>query len=165
MSDDGLANISLEYPPSDLSLPGYPPLSAADREALTRSLMLARREDVITREQIDTALIEKGYASAAKYGCYCRQDRALQLKPWETPICWIRTAEADLDALIKSLPKGPDQCGYRRAALLLRRLLRHGLSRFEPDPLNAIERAEAEAKKRRPKSNLSDSDIPPSAQI
>jgi hypothetical protein len=42
-----------------------------------------------------------------------------------------------------------DQRGLREAGEVLQRLLRAGLSRYEPDPLGALERAEAEKKRKR----------------
>jgi hypothetical protein len=140
----------MEYPPPDLSLQGYPPLTDADREALTRALSVARRESEQQRHQIDRMLMKEGFGRAAAFSSYCCQDAALQLKPWEKPICWLRAS--DPDALVRQLGKGPDQhdqSGLRRAALILRRLHKLGLSRFEPDPLGAIERAEVKLKKPR----------------
>jgi hypothetical protein len=43
-----------------------------------------------------------------------------------------------------------DASGRREAGEVLRRLLDAGLSRFEPNPLQALERAEAEAKRQTP---------------
>jgi hypothetical protein len=61
------------------------------------------------------------------------------LQPWQDPPCI-----ASLDNLTK--PHG-DQRGERESAEWLRRLLDAGLSRFEPDPLAAIERVEAKPSK------------------
>jgi hypothetical protein len=56
--------------------------------------------------------------------------------PWQSPP--FRASLRDL-----SQPFG-DASGRRESAELLRRLLRANLSPFEPHPLRAVERAEAE---------------------
>jgi hypothetical protein len=61
------------------------------------------------------------------------------LKPWEFPPIWID----DISATLKEPPESKDR---HRAAKLLQRLLAAGLSRYEPDPLAALERVEAERK-------------------
>lgn len=69
----------------------------------------------------------------------------LNLKPWQRPPCWIVT-EAEADAV---LAKGPrlshvsgEDIGDHRPARLLRRMLRHGVSVFHPDPVRAIKEAQ-----------------------
>jgi hypothetical protein len=123
----------------------YPPLTDVDREALVRSIRLARAQNPQQCNQIDAMLIDEGFWRAARFASYCCQDTKLELKCWETSVCWLR--DRDPNALLRSLKgKRSDQNGHRRAARLLRRLLKNGLSRFEPDPLAALERVEAKAK-------------------
>jgi hypothetical protein len=59
----------------------------------------------------------------------------LRLDPWQTVP--LRASLHDLDKL------ADDTRGERRAAELWRRLLDASLSRFEPSPLEALERVEA----------------------
>jgi hypothetical protein len=155
MSVDGTPNIppsdsAPNIPPVDsppLTLRGYPPLTEADLEALTRALATARRMEE-KRAVIERELAKEGFLEAASTAAYVCQNRALELKPWEWPVCWLKTANPDalLLGLKQARPDGKDLNGQRRATLLLRKLLRLGLSRFEPDPLQAIEKAEAKAK-------------------
>jgi hypothetical protein len=59
----------------------------------------------------------------------------LDLKPWQPPPCWIRHPYAP----------NPDNAthnsGRPQAARLARQLLEAGLSKFEPDPGEALLRA------------------------
>jgi hypothetical protein len=135
----------MDYPPLTATMRAYPPLTAADHEALARSIALARAASEQQRAQIDRMLIDEGFWRAARFSSYACQDSRLELKPWEIPVCWLR--DADPDTLLQSLKgKRSDQNGHRRAALLLKKLLENNLSRFEPDPLGALERVEAKAK-------------------
>jgi hypothetical protein len=112
-------------------------LSRVDREALRRALKMARAQSAEEAAYIDRIFANEGWQRAAESAVYHLQDRALKLRPWQPPPCWCRDPEGDLFA-------GNDGIGGRyAAALLTQRLLRAGLSRFEPDPLGAWERAEA----------------------
>jgi hypothetical protein len=164
---DGTPNIPqpeippMTYPPLTKKILRYPPLTAADLSALGRAIPIARQKDEQTRRQIDRSLAEDGFWEAATTAAYVCQNKSLVLKPWEIPPVWIRNNIDELDALIKEPRTRPnDQDGYLRAALLVRHLHKLGLSRFEPNPLAAIEKAEkAKAKNGRP-PKLIDSDIP-----
>jgi hypothetical protein len=114
------------------------PLSDVDREALTRALDIAQQESPAQRDQIDTMLRERGWDRASKFAAYCCQDARLRLRPWQTPPCWIRGDPNELLAAARAV--GADLGGRQRAALLVKRLLAAGLSRFEPDPETALAR-------------------------
>jgi hypothetical protein len=112
-------------------------LSRVDREALDRALRIARAESAEEAAHIDRLMAARGWQWAAESAVYHLQCKALRLRPWQPPPCWIRDLEGDLAA-------GDDGISGRyRAALLTQRLLRAGLSRFEPDPVAALERAES----------------------
>jgi hypothetical protein len=107
-------------------------LSEIDREALTRALELARSESERERARLDSIEQEKGWHEAATRAVYGLQCRSLGLKPWQAPPMEARDAVN---------PAG----GYgrtRKEVMLRRRLLAAGLSKFEPDPLGALERVE-----------------------
>jgi hypothetical protein len=108
-------------------------LNAADRDALERAMTLCRSESKGRAAQIDAKLQDESWESVACFAAVCSQTRLLALDPWQTP-----PLRASLNDLTK--PRD-DSRGERRAAELLEKLLRAGLSRFEPDPVAALERA------------------------
>jgi hypothetical protein len=113
-------------------------LTEADVEALARAIDLAQQESRAQRQQIDDMIRERGWERAARFAAYCCQDRALRLKPWMTPPCWLRS-----DAAVKAAQAAPspDLGGRRAAGQLVERLLAVGLSRYEPDPEAALAKA------------------------
>ena len=64
------------------------------------------------------------WIEVAEFASYSCQIHALNLKPWQSPPC---TEDED-----DPTPRD------RAAQTLLRRMLRAGLSRFDPDPLKAL---------------------------
>jgi hypothetical protein len=109
-------------------------LTNVDREALERAIALYRQRDSASRDQIDDLLRTRSWrevAELAAYGCQC--DR-LGLRPWQSP-------PTEVDVSYEHMT-GDDHRGLRAAAQLLRRLLDAGLSRYEPDPLHALDAAE-----------------------
>jgi hypothetical protein len=118
--------------------PRRPDLTEADIEALTRAIELAQAESAATRQQIDAMLRSRTWEEVARFAAYCCQDRALRLKPWMSPPCWLRT-DADVKAALATPP--PDLGGDRAAGQLVERLLAAGLSRYEPDPETALAKA------------------------
>ncbi len=112
-------------------------MKRVDREALERAIKLAREQDAGRRQQIDGKLKSESWEAVGRFASYFCQSRSLKLRPWQWPPCWVTIDDQD-DGL----------GGRKAAAMLLRRLLDAGLSKFEPDPLNAI--SEAEAKTARP---------------
>jgi hypothetical protein len=117
-------------------------LSRIDREALQRAIDLVRAEGSSDARWIDDHLRTNGFFEAGHLASYHCQYRALQLKPWEFPPIWI-------DDISETLKEPSDSKDRHRAAKLLQRLLAGGLSRYEPDPLAALERAEAERNRNR----------------
>jgi hypothetical protein len=98
-------------------------MSETDRDALTRAMEMARR-DPDRAEQLDAMVAESGWQEAAEFSAYCMQGRALRLKPWESPpLCFAENDEGD-----------------EPGRVLLRKMLDAGLSRYEPDPLTALEK-------------------------
>ena len=99
---------------------------AVDREALIRALQLTLSDDESGRaEQVCSMLTDDGWWYAASFCASHRQSAALNLKPWESPPC-----DADEDN-----PRGRD----RDAVRLLKRMLSHGVSRYDPTPVDSIE--------------------------
>jgi hypothetical protein len=112
-------------------------LSATDRAALKLAVELHRKRGEAERERIDADLKRDTWFEVAKGCAWSEQHRNLRLRPWQPPPC-----RADPHA-IDDVDDGV--MGKRAAALLLARMLKLGISRWHPDPLGAIEQAEAEA--------------------
>lgn len=101
-----------------------------DQEALARAIEIVRKNRV-EGKLINERLAKGGdwfdVASGAAYSC---QMIALGLKPWMRPPCHAHITE----------PRRDEQ-----GIALLHRLLAAGLSRYEPDPLQAIEQTQRRA--------------------
>jgi hypothetical protein len=69
---------------------------------------------------------------------YSAQMKALALRPWQTPPCWISDRE-----IAWALEQRDDHHGVRRAAELRLRMRACGVDRYHPDPVRACEEAEA----------------------
>ena len=113
-------------------------IDATDREALERCLVTARAEDGGRRQQIDSMLASEPWENVAIFACTCAQYRSLDLPPWQSPPFRCSQSLRDL-----SQPYG-DASGRRECAELRKRLRDAGLSVFEPDPIAALARIEAE---------------------
>ena len=98
-----------------------------DTEALERSLALTLREPD-RRAQIESMLEDRERAEVCHFTASHCQTKALKLKLWEIAPC----------ALLPS--DDPGDHGVAAARELRDRLLDAALSRFEPDPMGALER-------------------------
>ena len=110
-------------------------MTRKDKDALRRALVAARALDAQTAQAVDTMLKSRTWQEAAEYAAYHCQMRVLKLRPWQTPPM-ISHDEID--------PEGR-YGGTEQEVGLRQKMLALGVSIFEPDPLAAIERAEAEA--------------------
>lgn len=102
------------------------------RRAIT-TLREARDKGV--REQVEAMRRSDTFEEVGTFASFSCQSDSLRLQPWQTAPLWV----GDLAAALRK-PFG-DQRGDREAAEILQKLLANGLSRFEPDPLAALERA------------------------
>jgi hypothetical protein len=91
-----------------------------DRAALDRALELSMADD--DREY--SKLAEEGWFGCAWSCAHDQQCKALNLFPWQSPPCDVD--EGDI---------GIHDFG---GAKLLKRMLAHGVSRYDPTPLDAI---------------------------
>ena len=102
-------------------------LSPIDREALERSIVIARRDPAYAKS-IDSKLADGAdwfdVAVSASFHC---QMLNLHLSPWQSPPVYAHVEKPRRDEV---------------AAELLDRLLKCGISRFEPDPLEALKERE-----------------------
>ena len=98
-------------------------LRRIDRSALKRAIALTRAE---------------AWQDVGEFCAMHCQMRSLQLKPWQWPLVLV----LDIKASLRASPDDPHQ--EHDAAKLLQRMLAAGISRFDPDPLGSLDRAEAE---------------------
>jgi hypothetical protein len=110
-------------------------MNEIDRDAFERAIAQMRSDSADSRELIDAISAKPGFEQAGETAAYHCQCKALRLKPWQSPPMY---AAPRLD--------GPDDgsAGWKVAEQLAHRLLAAGLSRYEPDPLGALERNERE---------------------
>src|SRR5215831_7022621 len=99
-------------------------LSKADRYALERCMEMSQR-DPERAEQLQSMLdVGWPWELVADMACHCCQARAQALKPWQCSPCSVD--ENDPDERDKDAQK------------LLRQMLQAGISRYEPDPMQAL---------------------------
>ena len=99
-------------------------MTKADKDALERALTMCRAEPD-RAEQIASMLADRSWWDVATFAAYHCQNRALKLKPWEDPPCFVE----------------PDDLEHPQAVKLLKEMLAAGVSRWDPDPLAAIAQA------------------------
>jgi hypothetical protein len=106
-----------------------------DRDALERAIAMAGRLEPGRSEQLNHMLADgRPWREVAEFAAYCAQCITLRLRPWESPPAWVGDLRATLAA-------GDDGGSEYRAAQLLQRMLAAGISKYEPDPVGALERA------------------------
>jgi hypothetical protein len=94
----------------------------SDRDALEAAIDIVRKHPERWRE-FQALVLDRGWHEAAMVAVYDCQTRSMRLRWWELPPCVAGTRGSD------------------RAARLLRRMLRRGISRWHPRPLEAIPEA------------------------
>jgi hypothetical protein len=88
-------------------------LTPTDKAALKLAIVLARKGDRASQQQIDAMLKERPWREVAMFEAYGCQCDALRLKPWQLPPCWAEVDDQDNQAGL--IP------GHRAAAELRRR--------------------------------------------
>ncbi|MET4313549.1 hypothetical protein [Bradyrhizobium sp. RT4b] len=97
-----------------------PTLTEIDLDALRRSIEIDRRRNRARRRQVDARLAAgEDWGRVARSCSFNCQIDAMALQPWESTLAYADTPEAHA---------------------LVRRLKAAGLSRYEPDPLGALEK-------------------------
>ena len=101
-----------------------------DREALRRAMRMAKASDPARKEQLESKLQDEPWEEVALFAAYCCQCNTLHLKPWQPPPMWAE----------ENRPRDDHPSAGKVAAWeLRRRLLKAGLSQWEPDPVAALE--------------------------
>jgi hypothetical protein len=112
-------------------------MTPIDQDALERAIEAIRKSNAGGAVlQIEQRLEREGFEVAGKSAAYSQQVDNLHLMPWEVPPCWV--APANIEDFLAAGPDADDTHGWRDAARLLQRLLDAGLSRYEPNPANAL---------------------------
>jgi hypothetical protein len=115
-------------------------LSRRDRAAMKASIAVAKRNSQ-WRDRVEEKLRTEGFEAAGRYAAACVQYAGLQLKPWQVP-----------PAAIGDGVSPHPYAGNTPAEVSLRkRMAALGVSFYVPDPVAAIQEAEA-AKKAKPKA-------------
>jgi hypothetical protein len=115
-------------------------LSRRDRAAMKASIAVAKRNS-LWRDRVEQKLKVEDFEVAGRYAASCAQYAALKLKPWQVP-------PADIGDGVSPHP----YAGNTPAEVNLRkRMAALGVSFYVPDPVAAIQEAEA-AKKAKPKA-------------
>jgi hypothetical protein len=108
-----------------------------DKDALRRAIEMAKTTLDPAIVQAVEAMLKTSWQAAGAYASYHSQMTSLRLRPWQCPPC-------DRDDVVDPAPAGM-YGGKPVEVALRRRMIALGLSEFEPDPLGAIEHAEAKA--------------------
>lgn len=120
-------------------------LHPIDRDAFERAIAMMRANGGPDALQIENKLRNEPWEQVARFAAYSCQCDNLHLLPHQSPPCWIDDMEATLAA-------GDDGIlGKYAAATLLKRMLDAGLSIYEPDPIDALERTKRTKKVDDPK--------------
>ena len=126
-------------------------MTRRDKDALQRALVAVRTLDPIIVDAVESMLKSRTWQEAAEYAAFHCQVNSLRLRPWQAPPC---RSDDEVD------PAG--MCGGKPEEVALRqRMLALGLSVYEPDPLAAIEHAEAAKSEN---VNLTNLDLPNPAE-
>ena len=109
--------------------------SKADQAALDKALelTLADHDDDGRPQQVRAIQLESGWYAAAIFCSGIRQSDHLSLSPWEsTP------SDLDPDEIDAIIARGAPHNHEYGAAVLLKKMLKAGVSRFDPSPIDAI---------------------------
>ena len=99
-------------------------IAALDRDALQRCMDIAKRDRDMAAHLQAKLRAGQTWAAVACSAAYNTQITSLRLRPWQDPPCVVDEDD----------PEEHD----RQAQMLLRQMLKAGLSRYEPDPRIAL---------------------------
>jgi hypothetical protein len=125
-------------------------MTRTDKDALRRAIEMAKTLDPAIVQAVEAMLKSRTWQEAAEYACYHCQVKSLRLRPWQAPP--LRSDDVVDPATAGMYGGKPEEVALRQRMIAL------GLSEFEPDPLTAIEHAEAEMAKSEG-ATVADSDL------
>ncbi|MEZ2143171.1 hypothetical protein AAE026_12770 [Bradyrhizobium sp. DN5] len=109
-------------------------MSEADQDALELALSrILGNPEHPQHAQVHDKVQSEPWADVAQFAASSEQIDTLNLKPWQSPPSHID----DPDAVVAVGTSHPDY----KAAKLLQRMQAHGVSKYAPDPVLAIEKA------------------------
>jgi hypothetical protein len=114
-------------------------MSDLDKAACERAIAMMQAEPAGShgRVLIDALLARGGsFEEIGKTAAFHCQSQNLRLKPWQPPPMEVTPRVDGVD---------DGNMGWHRAQQLAYRLLAAGLSKYEPDPVATLERAERES--------------------
>jgi hypothetical protein len=101
-------------------------LDAVDMGALRRAVAISRASHPVRASQVDSMLESRSWIEVARWCSYSCQIDALGLRPWQVPPAHIDPDDPSPGEEAKVM------------ARLLARMLKAGISQFEPDPVTAL---------------------------
>ncbi len=107
-------------------------MTDTDKEALTRAMEMCEADSGRAAQLAGKIAQGESWEDVAKFAAYVQQGERLRLKPWESPPCC-----GDIKA------SAADDTSFPSANRLLLRMLKAGVSQWEPDPIAALRTAEA----------------------
>jgi hypothetical protein len=110
-------------------------IAPLDRDALQRCMDIAKRDREIAAHLQAKLRAGQTWAAVARSAAYSTQITSLRLRPWQDPPCVVDEDD----------PEERD----RQAQMLLRQMLKAGLSRYEPDPRIALLKKKREHERQR----------------
>jgi hypothetical protein len=116
-------------------------MTVTDEEAWSLAIEMMRHSgEAVWASNIDNMLQSHGLIEAGQYAAHAMQFRSLRSRPWLTLPCDL--SDADVESILAAGDDGRDLCGEYAAAVLARRLLHYGISKWHPDPRAALRDAE-----------------------
>jgi hypothetical protein len=114
---------------------------ARDVEAWKLAIVMTRESgEPVYVSNVDRELSKEGLAKTGKWAASVMQARSLQSEPWRALPCNIE--DADIEDILKAGEGERDIRNLYAAAVLRKRMQLHGVSRWHPDPMRALEAAE-----------------------
>jgi hypothetical protein len=118
--------------------------AVTDEEAWTLAIAMLRQSgEPVWVNNIEGMLESRGFEEAGRWASSQMQFLSLRSKPWLKLPCNLDDAE--VERILAAGDNGNDFHGKYAAAVLARRMQRHNISKWHPDPKRALTEAERNA--------------------